>query len=277
LGKFIYIIYITNSKVAIDLPELPEVESFKSYIERCLFLEIKDFHVSDERFFVTSIKDFRKKLIGSHFESVDRRGKFLVVNLRPDSPKLVFHFGMTGDLSYKKAGVPEEKYVRIVFIFLNGYELRVIDQRRFGKVYLVESVDEVKTIRNMGLEPLEMNEKDFLAVCDRHPRRMVKSFLMDQSIIAGIGNMYSDEILFQAGVRPDRKMLSLAEGERVRIFRETKEILRKVIEAKADFNQFKDFLFLFREKGASCPKCGGTIETLKMSSRTSYYCPRCQS
>lgn len=122
-----------------------------------------------------------------------------------------------------------------------------------------------------------MDEKDFLELCSRHPRRMVKSFLMDQSIIAGIGNMYSDEILFQAGVRPDRKLINLNEDERVRIFFETKEVLRKVIDANADFNLLKGFLFLFREKSAKCPRCGGAIETLKMSNRTSYYCPRCQS
>jgi formamidopyrimidine-DNA glycosylase len=259
------------------LPELPEVEAFKSYIKRCLLYEIKDFDVRDERFFVTTIKDFRNKLIGNHFESVDRRGKFLIVNLHLDSLKLVFHFGMTGDLNYTKSGTPREKYVRLVFLFLNGYELRVIDQRRFGKVHLVESVDEIKTIRNMGLEPLEMDEKAFLEECNRHPRRMVKSFLMDQSIIAGIGNMYSDEILFQVGVRPHRKMMSLTEEEKARIFRGTKSILRKVVEANADFNQFKNFLLLFRGKGKSCPRCGGDIETLKMNNRTSYYCPKCQS
>lgn len=175
------LIYTTNFKVAVELPELPEVEAFKSYVEQCLLYAIKEFDVRDERFFATSIKDFRNKLIGNHFESVDRRGKFLIVNLHLYSLKLVFHFGMTGDLSYTESGAPEEKYVRLVFLFLNGYELRIIDQRRFGKVYLVDRVDEVKTIRNMGLEPLEMDEKAFLEKCNRHPGRMVKSFLMDQS------------------------------------------------------------------------------------------------
>ncbi len=190
-------------KDAIELPELPEVEVFRSFIEQCLFLEIKDFDVRDRILFVSFIKDFRKMLLGNQFNSVDRRGKFLVVNLRFYSLKLVFHFGMTGGLSYRKSGTPEEKYVRIVFLFHNGYELRLIDQRRFGKVYLVESVDEVKTIRNMGPEPLEIDDKNFLEIFSKHPRRTVKSFLMDQSIIGGIGNMYSDEVLFQTGVEPD--------------------------------------------------------------------------
>ncbi|MGQ9722722.1 MAG: DNA-formamidopyrimidine glycosylase [Candidatus Jordarchaeum sp.] len=259
------------------MPELPEVEAFKPYIEQCLLQEIKELDIRDKRFFVTSIKDFRKKLIGNLFEFVDRRGKFLIVNLRLYSLKLVFHFGMTGDLSYNKTGTPEEKHVRVVFHFLNGYELRVIDQRRFGKLYLVETIDQVKTIRNMGPEPLEIGEKDFLEICNKHPRRSVKSFLMDQSIIAGLGNMYSDETLFQAGVRPDKKMMDLTEAEKTRIFKRMREILEKMIRTDADFSGFKDFLLLYRRKGANCPRCGGEVENLKMSNRTSYYCPKCQS
>lgn len=258
------------------MPELPEVEAFKSYVSRILLNEIKEFAIRDERFFVTSIKDFRKKLVGSYFESVERRGKFLIVNLNPSSLKLVFHFGMTGDLSYVKTGAPEEKYVRLIIVFHNGYELRVIDQRRFGKVYLAESIDEIKTIRNMGLEPLEMNKNEFLEKCNKHLRRMVKSFLMDQSIIAGIGNIYSDEILFQAKIRPDRKIISLTEEERSKIFIETKKTLRKAVEANADFNKLKGFLLLFREKGANCPNCGDNLEALKITNRTAYYCPKCQ-
>lgn len=259
------------------MPELPEVEFFRSYIEQCLFHEIKEFEIRDEKFFVTNVKDFKKKLIGNQFHSVDRRGKFLIVNLQLYSLKLVFHFGMTGDLSYIKSGTPEEKYIRILFLFLNGHGLRVIDQRRFGKVYLVESVDEVKTIRNMGPEPLEINEKEFLEISDKHRRRTVKSFLMDQSIIAGIGNIYSDEILFQAGVRPDRKVMNLTEEEKIRTFNKIKEILKKVVKADADLNKFKNFLLLYRKRGANCPICGGEVEILKMSNRNSYYCPRCQS
>lgn len=274
---FWFLTFYIKFKDALDLPELPEVEFFRSYIEQCLFLEIKGFEIRDEKFFVTNVKDFKKKLIGNQFHSVDRRGKFLVVNLQLYNLKLVFHFGMTGDLSYIKSGTPEENYIRILFLFLNGHELRVIDQRRFGKVYLVESVDEVKTIRNMGPEPLEINEKEFLEISDKHRRRTVKSFLMDQSIIAGIGNIYSDEILFQAGVRPDRKVMNLTEEEKIRTFNKIKEILKKVVKADADLNKFKNFLLIYRKKGANCPICGGEVEILKMSNRNSYYCPRCQS
>ncbi|MFB0559705.1 MAG: DNA-formamidopyrimidine glycosylase [Candidatus Lokiarchaeia archaeon] len=259
------------------MPELPEVEFFRSYIEQCLFQEIKDFEVRDKRFFVSKLKNFKKKLIGNQFNSVDRRGKFLIVNLRLYSFKLVFHFGMTGDLSYRKSGMPEEKYTRIVFIFHNGYELRVTDQRRFGKLYLVEGVNEIKTIRNMGPEPLKINEKEFLVIFGKHPRRRVKSFLMDQTIIAGIGNMYSDEILFQAGIRPDRRVMDLTSWEKIRLFNKTQEILRKVVKADADLNKFKNFLLLYRKRDANCPRCGGGVEILKMSNRNSYYCPRCQS
>ncbi len=268
---------VYHLKVAVDLPELPEVEAFKFYIEQSLLQEIKELDVRDRRFFVTSIKDFRKKLIGNLFESVDRRGKFLIVNLQLYSLKLIFHFGMTGNLSYIKTGTPEEKYVRIIFLFNNGYELRLIDQRRFGKLYLVESVSQVKTIRNMGPEPLEIGEKEFLEICDNHARRTAKSLLMDQSIIAGIGNMYSDEILYQADIRPDTKVMNLTRDEKTRILNKTKEILRKVIKADADLNKLKDFLLLYRKRGAKCPRCGGEVEILKMSNRTSYYCPRCQS
>ncbi|MEM2959586.1 MAG: DNA-formamidopyrimidine glycosylase family protein [Candidatus Jordarchaeaceae archaeon] len=259
------------------MPELPEVEFFRSIIEKCLFLEICGFEVRDEQFFITPVRDYGRILVGNEFVGVGRRGKFLVVDLRLYSLKLVFHFGMTGDLSYSKTGELEEKHVRVVFRFVNGYELRVIDQRRFGKLYLVEDMVQVKTIRNMGGEPLEMDEKNFLDVCNRHPRRTVKSFLMDQSVIAGIGNIYSDEILFQAGVRPNRKIGDLTEAEKRGIFRKMREVLEKMVRADANFWGFKDFLLPYREGGAKCPKCGGALETLKIANRTSYYCPRCQS
>ncbi len=258
------------------LPELPEVEFFKSIIEECLFLEIESFGVRDEQFLATPVWDYGGILVGNEFVGVGRRGKFLVVDLRLYSLKLVFHFGMTGGLSYNKTGEPEEKHVRVVFRFVNGYELRVIDQRRFGKLYLVEDMVQVKTIRNMGGEPLEMDEKNFLEICDKHPRRAAKSFLMDQSIIAGIGNIYSDEILFQAGARPYRKIGELTDAEKRRLFQKMREVLEKMVRAEANFDGFKDFLLLYRERGAKCPRCGGALETLKIANRTSYYCLRCQ-
>lgn len=106
---------------------------------------------------------------------------------------------------------------------------------------------------------------------------MVKALLLDQSLIAGIGNVYADEVLFQAGIRPDRKMSELREKELSRLFREIKRVLRTAIRRETSFKGLEgSFLIPHRGEGENCPQCGSSIQRVKISNRTSYYCERCQ-
>jgi len=226
-----------------------------------------------------SSHEFKYRLEGAKFKQVDRRGKFLEVytDSRYD---LAFHFGMTGHLKYVPTHSAYEKYARVIFTFVSNHDLRYLAMRKLGGLYLVPRGEfiQIDTIRKMGPEPLspEFDLSTFKRIIQGRSA-MLKALLLDQSFIAGIGNVYGDEILFQAGIRPDRKISSLSEEELTKLFKETKSVLRKAIQHKARLQRLRDsFLALHRRKGENCPRCGSRIQKMKVSGRTSYYCERCQ-
>ena len=226
-----------------------------------------------------SSHEFKYRLEGAKFKQVDRRGKFLEVytDSRYD---LAFHFGMTGHLKYVPTHSAYEKYARVIFTFVSNHDLRYLAMRKLGGLYLVPRGEfiQIDTIRKMGPEPLspEFDLSTFKRIIQGRSA-MLKALLLDQSFIAGIGNVYGDEILFQAGIRPDRKISELSEEELTKLFKETKSVLRKAIQHKARLQRLRDsFLALHRRKGENCPRCGSRIQKMKVSGRTSYYCERCQ-
>lgn len=226
-----------------------------------------------------SSHEFKYRLEGAKFEQVDRRGKFLEVST--DSRyDLAFHFGMTGHLKYVPTHSAYEKYARVIFTFVSNHDLRYLAMRKLGGLYLVPRGEftQIDTIRKMGPEPLspEFDLSTFKRIIQGRSA-MLKALLLDQSFIAGIGNVYGDEILFQAGIRPDRKISELSEEELTKLFKETKSVLRKANQHKARLQRLRDsFLALHRRKGENCPRCGSRIQKMKVSGRTSYYCERRQ-
>ncbi len=226
-----------------------------------------------------SNSEFVSRLEEAEFERVERRGKFLKA-FTDSEHDLALHFGMTGYLSYAPSSSRYEKYARVVFTFYQDHDLRYVSKRKLGGLYLVPKgkFNRIATLKTMGPEPLNP-EFDFTKFKTRVEKRsaMMKALLLDQSFIAGIGNVYGDEILFQAGIRPDRKISELGEEELTRLFKETKRVLRKAIQRKARLQGLEDsFLALHRRKDENCPRCGSRIQRVKVSGRTSYYCERCQ-
>ncbi|GAJ24361.1 unnamed protein product, partial [marine sediment metagenome] len=192
--------------IIINMPELPDVESFKRYFKKIsLNKKIIDIKSSaPELIKKVSFKDFKQRLMGRSFEDAFRRGKFLIIKVKGISERLIIHFGMTGDLHYVKQGKErkgEDRFTRLCFKFVNGYELRWINMRKLGKIYLTES-KKIKLIEEIGPEPLELSEDGFLKLLTNYKQKNLKAFLMNQRNIAGIGNIYSDEILFQAKISP---------------------------------------------------------------------------
>lgn len=259
------------------MPELPEVETERRYLEA---------HARGQRLSGvraphpdilagTSAATLGRKLKRHRIESTRRHGKHLFVGFDPEA-WLAMHFGMTGSLSYYRHGASVPEYAAVVFLFEGGHDLAYVSRRRLGRIGLVDDPDEFIADRGLGPDALSLSVDQFRQrVCVG--RSTVKSRLMDQSRIAGIGNEYSDEILFHAGVHPGRSATSLSDREVSGLYRSMRRVLEKAIAVGADPDRMsRSWLYPRRTKGASCPKCGGPVRTTKSSGPTAYYCPRCQ-
>lgn len=261
------------------MPELPEVET------RLLYFRSTALGQQVERVLVTapnlirseSARVFSRKLRHRRFVEAHRRGKYLIISL-DDGRALILHFGMGGDLVYYKQPGERPEYTRIEFIFASGRRLAFTCPRKICRVMLVDEVSNVPALREMGPEP---DSKHFsLAYIERlseeSPLRQIKPLLMDQKKIAGVGNIYADEILFASRVRPDRRTSSLNGEELRRIHRETRRVLRRAIATAADEAFPPDFLVSRDWHGAGCKRCGSRIERKKINGRTAHFCPSCQ-
>lgn len=262
------------------MPELPDVEMMRRYLaETSLNKTVERVDVRDTYVLKKVQPDlFKSHLRGVSFKEVNRRGKFLEV-LTDSRHDLVIHFGMTGSLRYVACDKNYSKYVRTIFGF-REYDLRYISKRKLGGLYLVEGedFDSISTIQDMGPEPLDKSFTfDEFKRITQGRSAMAKSLLLDQSFIAGIGNVYGDEILFQAGIRPDRKISKLNHQQLNALFGEIKHVLRTVIQHELDFQGLQQkFLTPHRQPEGKCPKCGLPLKNMRISSRTSYWCSHCQ-
>jgi formamidopyrimidine-DNA glycosylase len=260
------------------MPELPEVETRLIYLRRTALGE------QVERVLVTApnlIKSetariFARKLRGRRLVEAHRRGKYLIITL-DDGRVLVLHFGMGGDLHLYKSQRERPEYTRIEFVFVSGRRLAFTCPRKICRVMLVDTVGDVPALREMGPEPAgnHFSLAYLRHLCEASPRQ-IKPLLMDQRKIAGVGNIYADEILFASQVRPDRRASSLREEELRRIHRETRRVLKRAIETAAEEEFPADFLVSRDWRGAGCKRCGAPIERKKINGRTAHFCASCQ-
>ena len=260
------------------MPELPDVESFRRYLEAtALHQPIGDLQVSDD-YVLTDVteKELQKSLVSTSFETTVRHGKNLFV--RTDGPKwLRLHFGMTGFLKYFKHLEDRPTHERMLVSFENGYHLGYVCQRKLGEVGLADSPQESAEKRGLGPQALKVGPEEFLELLRRN-RGMLKIGLMDQGFLAGIGNIYADEILFQCRLHPATGADSLDEEMRVRMFEVTKRVLQTAVDCSADIPRMPDcFLLPHRAEGEECPRCGTGLVREKVGQRSAYYCPSCQS
>jgi formamidopyrimidine-DNA glycosylase len=256
------------------MPELPEVEIYCRYFARhALQQKIERVRVQDERV----LGDVRKQrlitaLRGHEFSRVRRHGKHLFADA--SSVWLHLHFGMTGDLAFYRDTDP--RFARVIFDFTNGAHLAFEDMRLFGVVDLTRDPDVYIAEHHLGPDPLELTLRQFRDLLA--PRRgAIKSLLMSQNVIAGIGNLYADETLFQASIHPRRAVDRLAPDEVRNIFTAMRRILREVIARKTDYASYPPrYLIHHREEGTRCPRCGGTIRRSVVFGRTTYFCAKHQ-
>ncbi|HEX2832430.1 MAG TPA: DNA-formamidopyrimidine glycosylase family protein [Thermoanaerobaculia bacterium] len=260
------------------MPELPEVETYARYFARhALGQRIARVDVRDERILADIRKEtFAKKLKGHAFTSVRRHGKHLFADA--GATWLHLHFGMTGDLAYYRERQQEPRFARIVFSFDNGAALAFEDMRLFGLAELLDSPDAFVAARGLGPDPLDpsFTFAKFEALLAKR-RGAIKSLLMTQEFVAGMGNLYVDETLYQIGVHPRRAVDRLKHEERRAVFTSMRRILRDSIarqERGADLPP--SYLYHHREAGERCPKCGGTIQRAVVFGRTTYFCAKHQ-
>jgi formamidopyrimidine-DNA glycosylase len=281
----------------IIMPELPEVET----IRRGLQEKIKDKQIKNIAINVAkivkqpSLEEFITKIKGKKIKKIDRRGKYIIVHLGSED-KLIVHLGMTGLLIYpydnniaKKEINP--KHNHIIITFTDNSQLVFNDVRRFGKIYLVSNINEIKTLSKLGVEPLEdyFTEEVFIQILNKKKNSKVKSFLMKQEFITGLGNIYANEVLYRSNIHPLRLISSLNQEEVKNLYQQIKLVLSEAIELRGSTvsdeayrdtdNQKGNYakkLQVYARKGKICIKCGYPIEVIRIEGRSSFFCSQCQ-
>ncbi len=259
------------------MPELPDVEVYRRYINATsLHQPIERIHVQSPSILVeTTPQGLGYALKDKSFHSTQRHGKYLFIDVG-NGKWLLIHFGMTGDLKYFKHEDDTPAYTNLLIAFENGFHLAYIAPRKLGRIALIDSPQTWINENGLGQDALDLTEAEFIERAA--PRRGgIKSWLMDQSSIAGIGNIYSDEILFQAGIHPTVSVRSLNKAALVRLYKTMLDVLKTAISAEADPDKMPSgFLLPNRKEGGHCPKCDTPLKAAKVVSRTAWYCPHCQ-
>ncbi len=273
------------------MPELPEIETIKNIIEpQVQGFSIKNVTVNrPEVIAYPTANVFCNVLRGQLISHMERRGKFLIFTFH-SGDHIVLHLRMTGCLLLTQADYPEEKHTHIIFELNNGKELRFSDTRRFGRFWLLQNgeADTYSGIDKLGMEPFSPDfTAEYLKAHLGKRKKAVKECLLDQSVVAGIGNTYSDEILFAAGIYPARPANSLKSTDWERLAAAIPECLshfievnkmtpEEYLETKGQDYRNTPFLQVYGQGGKLCPSCGATLCRIVVGGRSSVYCPVCQ-
>lgn len=268
------------------MPELPEVETVRRSLLPVVGRRIERVTVIEPRLRRPVAADFAAALVGRVIADVERRGKYLLLRLSGDE-YLLAHLGMTGALLLQPLGTPLQRHDHARFELSGDLQLTYNDPRRFGLLRSGKLGDLVE-LGNVGPSPLA---KDFsvaqLAALARGRKRSVKSLLMDQRALGGIGNIYANEILFRAGIRPGRASRRLTRREVAALLAATRSVLHSAIrhggssisdyrdgEGRPGYFQLR--LRVYDRAGKACLRCGTTIRRTVHAGRSSFYCPQCQ-
>jgi formamidopyrimidine-DNA glycosylase len=279
--------------------ELPEVEVMRRDLEKeVVGKRIRGVDVRPQRGAMRVIrrhsrrKEFADRLSGKKITKIERKGKYVLLYLE-DNDVLVVHFGMSGRFlrGTKRQSLPPHTHV--VMEFQQGGDLRYVDPRTFGEMFVttVDGLGKVRELDHIAIDPLEdtFTWQEFSYEMARRAAKL-KPLLMDQKFVSGLGNIYSDEVLFAAGLRYDRMSDSLSAQEVRRLYRAMREVVQESIrfrgttlsdEAYVDLfgkpGEFQSELKVYGRKGLPCRRCRTPIDVVKLGGRNSYFCPQCQS
>ncbi len=286
------------------MPELPEVETVRRGLASLIIGKqiIAQTH-DTEKGFPNAPEDVKEFLIGATVIDVRRRAKVLMIDLSSDY-SLLIHLKMTGQLVFVGetrfgAGHPNDSLVnelpdkstRVELNFKDGSKLFFNDQRKFGWMRLMPTIEipNISFMQKVGPEPLsaDFTARDFIQRLARRPKTNIKAALLDQTVVAGIGNIYADESLWGAKIHPKRLVNSLSEDEMTLLYTEMRAVMNLAVEKGGSSNStyvnaegkkgsYMDFARVFRREGLACPRCGTTIEKSRVAGRGTHTCPVCQ-
>lgn len=258
------------------MPELPEVEAYRRFFaEHATGRTVRAVDVLDPDIVRNAAPEAVGRLLTDHrFEEPGRHGKWLVCPAA--GPTLLFHFGMTGDLVWSGDEPDRHRHDRLVLVFDEG-ELRYRNMRRLGGVWLARDHDELKVVLgSLGPDALAVEQDEFLGSLSRR-RGGVKALLMNQRLVAGIGNLVADEILWQARIHPRRRVEDLDANDRARLFRTMRRVLGAAVEDFDYLETRRGWLSRVRGRpGGRCPRCRSELSRIVVAGRTTYFCPSCQ-
>lgn len=275
------------------LPELPEVETVKRTLEtRIVGKTIKSVQVLLPKIILPlQVEEFRSIVKDSEIVELGRRGKYLLVYLS-SSFTLIISLRMTGRLVFASSeqGLSLDKHTHLIFEFNDGSYLYFNDIRKFGTVHCTPSkdVEQCPEISKLGPDPMgEGFSEEHLQKKLAGKRKTIKQVLLDQTFIAGIGNIYADEVLFHAGIHPELPANLLSPDKVHRLFLAVNDVLREAVaqrgttfrdyvDGTGNTGNYQDFLKVYGRKGKKCYHCGQEIKTMRLGGRTAHFCPSCQ-
>jgi formamidopyrimidine-DNA glycosylase len=259
------------------VPELPDVEVYRRRLENAgLRRRVERVRLPDPTVLRgVSRNRLARALRGHELVDTARRGKHLFAPTS-GSATLVMHFGMTGVLEVGDADPEPAPHERVRLAFRDGGILRLVDPRKLGFVTVTDDVEAYCRRHGLGPDAMSLGVGDLRRMAREH-RGGVKALLMDQSLVAGVGNIYSDEILFQARIDPRHRADELDDAEVRRLHRQMLRVLRLAADRGADPSRFPDgWLLRHRDDHAPCPRGNGEIRKIRLGGRGAYYCPACQ-
>ena len=287
------------------MPELPEVETVKRGLQRLIIgRRIISVNHDNPKSFPNAVNDVDQFLINANVVDVRRRAKVLLIDLSTNYT-LVTHLKMTGQLVFVDnserfgAGHPNDSLVnnlpdkstRVTFEFNDNSHLYFNDQRKFGWVRLIPTpeVPNIDFMKKVGPEPLEddFTADEFTSRFKGRPRTSIKAAILDQTVIAGVGNIYADEALWGAKIHPKRLVESITDLEFKKLYKEVREVMnlsiekggstnRNYVNAEGKKGSYMDFARVFRREGLACPRCGTEIIKIRVAGRGTHICPHCQ-
>lgn len=285
------------------MPELPEVETVRTDLAAHLCGQIvTDIKILNSKTVSPLGSKFKKYVVGAKIESIERRGKLLIWQLN-NNHRLHVHLKMTGQLVLQHdklmiaGGHPDKtfqelpnKHTRVIFVINSGAQLYFNDMRKFGYIKLIDNKRSDEIIaKSYGVEPLtsEFTFKKFKQLIARKNRRNIKAWLLDQTLVAGLGNIYADEVCFAAKVNPEKKVLALTESEQMKIYRAIKKILALAVKHRGTtFNnyvgvdgragKFWQYCQVYGRGGQNCYNCQQLLSKIVVAGRGTVYCEFCQ-